>query len=436
MFYVKKYNKFITSFKRSFLALIFLLNIFVFVSCTSNNKEKKAKKLVAVQAVQAKEIRLVELLETTGDIVAVNTVTLRAVVEGTIKYCPWREGDVVEKADQKIIEIYRPLYQQQLAVAKAELDVKKAILEDLRFGPRPEEIAAAKEAVINFESCTKFAKIDLDRVVTLVKTKVVSKQEEEKVRVSYIKCKTQLEGAKDKLAMLEEGTKKTELAIAEAEVDKAAANFNLAQAKVDECIINAPFPGIITQVYVRPGDLTHLSSPRMPLIKMMDPKSLIVRAGLPESAAANISKGTKVIVRLDAYPGKKFNAEIERVHPRIEWNSRTRIIEARIIEPVKLIPRMFARVSVQGRIIEKAVVVPDAAIITTPRGEHIVFVIKNGKAEMRKVEIGLEEGNNIQIISGVLAGEMVVTAGNLNLKNGASVKITNTTAKKNEGENK
>ena len=436
MSYKKKYTKFVKIFKRMSLSLVFLLNIIVLMSCTANKKIQKKQKPVAVKTIFAKKIRLVELLETTGDIIAVNTVTLRAVVEGTIKYCPWREGDIIEKADQKIIEIYRPLYQQQLAVAKAELDIKKAVLEDLKFGSRPEEIAAAKENIIHFESCTKFAKIDLDRVVALVKTSAVSKQEEEKVRVSYVKCKTQLAGAKDRLAMLEEGTKKTELAIAEAAVGKADANVALAQAKVDECIIKAPFPGIITQVHVRPGDLTHLSSPRMPLIKMMDPKSLIVRAGLPESSAAHISKGTKVTVCLDAYPGKKFNAEIERIHPQIELNSRTRIIEARILEPVKLIPRMFARVSVQGRVIKNAVVVPDSAIITTPRGEHVVFVVKNGKAEMRKVKIGLEKGSNVQITDGVIAGEIVITAGNLNLKNGASIKTPKAAANITEGEKK
>ena len=436
MSYKKKYTKFVKIFKRMSLSLVFLLNIIVLMSCTANKKIQKKQKPVAVKTIFAKKIRLVELLETTGDIIAVNTVTLRAVVEGTIKYCPWREGDIIEKADQKIIEIYRPLYQQQLAVAKAELDIKKAVLEDLKFGSRPEEIAAAKENIIHFESCTKFAKIDLDRVVALVKTSAVSKQEEEKVRVSYVKCKTQLAGAKDRLAMLEEGTKKTELAIAEAAVGKADANVALAQAKVDECIIKAPFPGIITQVHVRPGDLTHLSSPRMPLIKMMDPKSLIVRAGLPESSAAHISKGTKVTVCLDAYPGKKFNAEIERIHPQIELNSRTRIIEARILEPVKLIPRMFARVSVQGRVIKNAVVIPDSAIITTPRGEHVVFVVKNGKAEMRKVKIGLEKGSNVQITDGVIAGEIVITAGNLNLKNGASIKTPKAAANITEGEKK
>ncbi len=408
---------------RPILTIALLAIFMAWSSGCGSKKKKKGKKAQSVQAVKVKQILLVELIETTGDIVAVNTVTLRAAVEGPIKYCPWREGDVIEKAGQTIIEIDRPLYKQQLAVARAELEVKQAELQDLKAGPRAEEIAAAKETVIHLASCTKFAKIDSDRINLLAQKNVVSKQNREKTHVNYVSCKTRLESAKDKLAMLEEGTKKTVIAIATATVKKAKANVALAQAKVDECTIKAPFAGIITQVFVRPGDLTHLSSPRMPLVKMMDPKSLIVRAGLPESCAAHLSKGTKVTVRLDAYPGKKFNAEIERVHARIEWNSRTRLIEARILDKVMLIPRMFARISVQGRVFKNAIVVPDSAIIATPRGDYVVFVMKSGKAELRKVKIGIEKGSNVQIIEGVNGGDMVVTAGNLNLKNGMSVKI-------------
>ena len=395
---------------RSILTVGVVAIFALWLSGCGSEKKKKAKKAKSVHAVKAKQIQMEEMLETTGDVVAVNTVTLRAAVEGPIKYCPWREGDVIKKAGEKLIEIERPLYKKQLAV-------KKAILKDLQYGPRPEEIAVAKEEVIHLASCSKFAKIDLDRINSLAGKNVVSKQSREKAEVRYVRCKTQLEEVKNKLKMLEEGTKKTELAIAEA-------NVALAQTQVDECIIRAPFAGIITQVYVRPGDLTSLrSGPRPALIKMMDPKSLIIRSGLPESSAAHLSKGKKVIIRLDAYPGKTFNAKIERVHPRIEWHSRTRIVEIRITEPVKLIPRMFARVSVQGRVIENAIVIPDAAIITTPRGDHVVFVVKNGKAEMRKIKIGLEKKDQIHILEGIQADEMVITAGNLNLKNGAAVKI-------------
>jgi RND family efflux transporter MFP subunit len=198
----------------------------------------------------------------------------------------------------------------------------------------------------------------------------------EKARVSYVKCQTQFAAAKEQLAMLEAGPTKTEIAVHQATVDEAGAKRAIAQAKLDECVLNAPFAGVVTQVFVRPGDL---ATPRAPLLKLMDPTSLVVRAGLPESCSANLRKGTKVVVRLDAYPNKTFNAKIERVYPRLEWDSRTRIIEANIIEHVKLIPRLFARISVQGRVADDAIVVPDAAIITTPRGDNIVYVISNGK---------------------------------------------------------
>jgi len=380
----------------------------------------KSKKPTRVQAVAAEKTRLVEFIETTGDVVAVNTVMMQVTIEGPISFCPWREGDRVEQAGQKLIEIDRPLYRQEVVAAEAALAVAKAKLADLKVGPRPEEIAQAKESVRHFEDCTSFAKADLDRIRLLVESGSLPGETVEKARVDYVNCHTQLMAAKERLAMLEAGPTKTEVAVAQAAVDEAAAKQALAQAKLDECFLKAPFAGVITEVFVRPGDL---ATPRTPLLKMMDPSSLVVRAGLPESCAADIRKGTEVVVRLDAYPRKTFNAKIDRVYPRLELESRTRIIEAKIIEPVELIPRLFARVSVQGRVATEAVVVPDSAIVTTPRGDKIVYVVEGGQARVRKVAIGLEQGPRVQIADGVQTGEMVVTAGNLNLKDGANVQL-------------
>ena len=100
----------------------------ILVGCGSPEVAKKIKKKRFVRVAKAKEVRLVEVVETTGDVVATNTVILRAAVEGLIKCCPWREGDVIEKIGQKVIEIDRPIYKQQLAVALAELGVKKLFL--------------------------------------------------------------------------------------------------------------------------------------------------------------------------------------------------------------------------------------------------------------------------------------------------------------------
>ena len=389
--------------------------------CGSDKDTKaKSKKPPLVQAVAAEKTRLVELLETTGDVVAVNTVMINATVEGPISFCPWREGDHVEQAGQKLIEIDRPLYRQEVLAADAGLAVSEAKLADLKAGARPEEIAQAKESVRHFEDCTSFAKADLDRTRSLVESGSLPAEMGEKARVAYVKCQTQHEAAKKRVAMLEAGPTRTEIAVAQAAVGEATAKRALAQAKLDECLLKAPFAGVITEVYVRAGDL---ATPQAPLLKIMDPSSLVVRAGLPESCAADIRKGTKTVIRLDAYPGKTFSARIERVYPRLERDSRTRIIEVKIVEPVELIPRLFARISVQGRVAEDAVVIPDAAIVTTPRGDKVIYVVKDGKASMRKVTIGLEQGKQVQVTDGIQAGEMVVIAGNLNLKDGAEVRL-------------
>jgi len=407
--------------RRVLAVAIFVATGIGMIGCSSDeNTRGKSKKPPRVQAVAAEKTRLVELLETTGDVVAVNTVTMQATVEGPIAFCPWREGDRVEQAGQKLIEIDRPLYHQEVLAAQGVLAVAKAKLADLKAGARPEEIAQARESVRHFEDCTSFAKADLDRSKSLVESGSLPAELAEKARVSYVKCQTQFGAAKEQLAMLEAGPTKTEIAVQQAVVDEAAAKRDVAQAKLDECLLKAPFAGVITQVFVRPGDL---ATPRAPLLKMMDPLSLVVRAGLPESCAANIRKGTKAVIRLDAYPGKTFSARIERVYPRLEWESRTRIIEVKIIEPVELIPHLFARVSVQGRVVDEAVVVPDAAIVTTPRGHKVVYVVKDGKASMRKVTIGLEQGERVQITDGLQVSEMVVIAGNLNLKDGAKVQL-------------
>jgi len=403
------------------MAAVLGLAVISMAGCRSEGGGKgKGKKPQRVEVVAAKQERIEERLETTGNVVAVNNVTLEATVEGPIAYCPWREGDHIEKAGQKLVEIDRPLYRQELAAAEAALAVAKAKLADLKAGARPEEIAQAKESVRHFEDCTDFTKADLDRIRSLVKSGSLPAETVEKARVDYVKCHTQLEAAKERLAMLEAGPTVTEIGVARAAVEEADAKRALAQAKLDECLLTAPFAGVITEVYVRPGDL---AKPRQPLLKMMAPSSLVVRAGLPETHAAEIREGTEAVVRLDAYPRKEFRARIERVYPRLEWDSRTRIVEAKVLDAVNLIPHLFARLSVRGRVAENAVVVPDMAIVTTPRGYKVAYIVNGEKAIMRKVTIGLEEEDRVQIVEGVQAGEAVVTVGNLNLKDGAPVQL-------------
>ncbi len=389
--------------------------------CNSDKALKsKSKEPPLVHATPAEQTQLVQLLDATGEVIAINAVTLEATVEGPIAFCPWREGDVIQKAGQKLIEINRPVYKQEVVTAQAALSVAEAQLADLKVGPRPEEIAQAEASVRNFADCTRFAKTDLERIQSLVESGSLPGETAEKARVDYTKCETQLGAAKEQLAMFKAGPTVTEVAVAQAAVDEAAAKLELARAKLDECLLNAPFAGVITNVLVRPGDLVR---PRTPLLELMDPSSLVIRFSVPETYISNTHEGADAVVQLDAYPGKTFRAKISRVYPELVRNTRTCLAEAKVLDSAMLMPGQFARLSVELLTIKDAIVVPDKAVLSTPQGDMVVFVVNDGKAIRKTVKVGLEANEQIQLIEGIQVGEMVIFSGNENIKNGMSVKV-------------
>jgi len=379
-----------------------------------------AKKPPLVSTEFATEGPIAQKLSIVGEVAANNTVAVRAAVEGPIAYCPWREGDRVEEAGQKLIEIDRPLYREEVAAAAAALEVVEAKLADMKAGARPEEVAQAREAVRPLEESAAFARNDLQRVQKLADSGAVAGEDVEKARVSAVKCQADLASAKQRLLILESGLTKTEIAVQQAVVDETAARLAVARARLQECTINAPFAGTITAVHVRPGDF---ATARTLLVEMMDDDSLVVRFAVPESVAWLVKQGADVSIRFDAYPGREFAGRIVRTYPELDSSSRTRTVEAALNESIDLLPGMFARVSVTLRRADDACIVSDNAILSMPNGDTVVFVADGGKAVMRKVELGIEAGSSVQVLSGVEQGENVIVAGNETLRNGMEIRV-------------
>jgi len=379
-----------------------------------------ARRLPLVTAVPAQTASIAEQLETVGEVVATNVVTIQATIEGPIGFYPWREGDVITAAGQKLVQIDRPLYRQEVQVAEAALAVAAARLADVRAGARPEEVAQARESVVQLEQCTEFTGANRARVEALVQTGALPVEAEEKARLEHVKCQTQLASAHQRLSMLEIGATSTALAVQEALVMEAQARLNMATARLDECRIVAPFAGIVTRVFVRAGDLATV---RAPLLEIMDPISLVVRFAVPEKLAVTLQPGAAAAISLDAYPGQNFAARVQRIYPQLDRQTRTRTAELVLDEPLPLMPGMFARVKLTARFAENAVTVADQAILTTPKGEKIVFVLADNKVRRRSVTTGLEQNTRVQILAGVDAGELVLVAGHANLGDGAEVRL-------------
>ncbi|MHB8068030.1 MAG: efflux RND transporter periplasmic adaptor subunit [Desulfobaccales bacterium] len=212
----------------------------------------------------------------------------------------------------------------------------------------------------------------------------------------------------------------SQLDSARAKYEGARALLAKARESAGDYSVEAPWNGVVSKVLVKDGDFV---APRASLVEMYDPGSLVIRFAVPEAQATEVLKGMPVNVHLDAHPNKDFQGKISRVYPDLDTKSRTRTVEAELEYPLALIPGMFARLKLPLQTVAGAAVVPREAVIVTPGGERIAFVLKDGKALRRKLETGIEGEGLVQIITGLQPGEKVVVAGNEKLRDGMEVKV-------------
>jgi membrane fusion protein (multidrug efflux system) len=149
----------------------------------------------------------------------------------------------------------------------------------------------------------------------------------------------------------------------------------------------------------------------------------VIRFTVPEAESGMRLASLPVQVALDAYPDQRFQGKIIRVYPEIDRKIRTQILEAKLTQPANLLAGMFARVRVILESAPNALVVPADSVLTSPKGESVVMVAQDGKAVRAKVKLAIIQGDRVQIVEGLQAGQQVIWAGHEGLKDGAPIQI-------------
>ncbi len=209
-----------------------------------------------------------------------------------------------------------------------------------------------------------------------------------------------------------------------AALKKTQAELAARRALLEKKAIRAPFPGVlgIRQVdvgaYLEPGD--HIVS-----LQQLDP--IYADFSLPERYQSSITPGQQVNIQVKAWPDQHFEGVISAIDPRIDSNTRSVSIRATLANPKLLLrPGMFAEVRLLLPVRGNVVTVPQTAIMYNPYGDA-VYVVQPGDAglvvEYRQVQTGSVRAGQIEINDGLQAGERVVSAGQLKLRNGMPVSI-------------
>ncbi len=169
--------------------------------------------------------------------------------------------------------------------------------------------------------------------------------------------------------------------------------------------------------YVKEGaDIVNLES--------IDPLKVDFR--VPEIYLRQVKVGQSLEVQLDALPGRTFEGKVFALNPLVDAAGRSIVIRAIVRNPdTSLRPGMFARVRLITKDEQNALVVPEQAIV--PQGDdQFVYRVADGSANRVKIDVGQRRDGMVEVVRGLDANDMIVTAGQLKIRDGAAVTIANT----------
>ncbi len=230
-------------------------------------------------------------------------------------------------------------------------------------------------------------------------------------------------------------------AISKADYDSAAADLKAKQAAVAQQKVvvakkqlRAPFAGRAGIITISPG--AYLSAgTAVVTVQQLDP--LLVDFYVPQSELGRLQVGQTVNLKLDAYASRAFTGKLSAINPKVDLGTRNVQIEATVPNHDKaLTPGMFAKVSVDAGTRQQQLTLPQAAIVYNPYGDT-VYVVQPSKGKDDKgqplpptvkqtfVTVGDTRGDQVAIVKGIDTGTVVVTSGQIKLKNDAPIAIDN-----------
>ena len=336
---------------------------------------QQARSPVAVAAQRAERLAWRSHLSGIGDLTAVAGVDVASEVAGVITTIAFQPGQAVEKGDL-LIQLDAAIDRAQLAALKAQ---------------------------------EKLAQLRFERQQALARRDIASK------------------------ATLDEAT---------AELQRLRAEIEAQAEAIEQKSIKAPFSG---RLGIRQVSLGHYVQPGQPLVTLQNLDTLYVDFTLPEQMYARVKEGQTITIYVAGYPEQRFAGKITAINPKIDPSTRNFTVQGTLANPDwRLQPGMFAEVTVQLSDTREVVALPASAITYNPYGDA-VFVLQPATDRERHaaepsggegggaqtvfvahrifVKTGETRNAKVEIREGVKPGDLVVTAGQLKLKDNARVVI-------------
>lgn len=223
------------------------------------------------------------------------------------------------------------------------------------------------------------------------------------------------------IAQTEVEARKSAVTLAEAQLEQAKADASLVAERLAKHRLYAPFDGVVSARWTELGQWLNRGDRVLTLVSL---EQLRLDVRLPQEQLQDMQKLTSVFIKPDTDSSTKIAARVDSVVP-VSDMSRSVLVRLAATEPAKaLFPGASARAAMQFEHAVDAVVVPRDAVLRNADGNYSVFVVEQGVASVRQVELGLASRHGYLAKKGLQAGDRVVVRGNEVLRDGESVEVT------------
>lgn len=443
-----------------YLSVLILASTFVLGGCGSktattnsnsnsnSNSQTASHEPVQITTAIAEVRSMPTYFEATGSLAADAQSDVASTIGGKIAEVNFDVGSYVQKGavlvrlDARDAQIRLEQAQAQVEQAKAGERQAKAAVEQARANLRQTQIRLGLTQGANFDTETfsqvksvkaqlALAEKELARAERLLVTGDVSVSARDQRRATRDQLIGQLDEARSNAAVAVKAIYTAQEAVntAQAQASTAQTNIGTALTQVDaarkavsDTAIYAPISGYISERVADPGEYITPNAPNSKLCTIVRTSVLRMRIDVPEQSIGQVKTGQGISLQTSSYPDRNFAGTVARILPSVNTASRTLTVEAEVENGEGLLkPGQFATVRITQGKAAQAVVIPVTAVRT--EGDiNRVFVIKDGRAEERIVQLGMLENDKIEVKQGVVENEVVATGNLGQLVDGADVR--------------
>lgn len=307
-----------------------------------------------------------------------------------------------------------------------EVEVANAVIKDFEILVNTTgKIEADREVIIPMSASGLITKLTIKNGQRVQAGQILAEIENEKEQLNYTRAKYSLERAwidfaSDSIGYM--GREFTEeirnSLLLKYQIPSLQISLREAEIALEDKILRAPMSGVVANLEIREGGMAKAGSE---LCRIYEPNSLMLRAKILESDIALVRPGLEVDILPVSRSAGAYKGQVTEINPFVDENGMI-TVRIKVIGGDGLLLGMNANAIIKIPQTEN-IIVPKRAVITRSGGRSVVFTVENGRAKWNYVEVGLDNGQEIEVLEGIKAGDIVILTNNLQLAHDAAVSV-------------